>query len=252
LTTLPDDLPEDVRRTRRPSDLVRSVSRALSVLETVGAGGAAMSAKAIARRTGLNLSTAYHLLHTLCWEGYLIRLPSGDYRLGSGVVMRYRDLVATLSAPQPVRGVLDRLSARTGHTGFLGRTVDGRVALTDVVEGPRSPRVDRLVPGFDPVALATPLAQVLGGGTAPGSDAGTSPRLLVEDGRLRDDVSCAAVAVRRLAPAEGEATVWAIGLSGPLGCFAAASPALRALVQAADQLAGIRSVPTGPDAAGAG
>ena len=68
---------------RRPSDLVQSVSRALAVLEAVGRGGGALSAKAIARRTGLNLSTTYHLLHTLCWEGYLVRLDNGDYRLGA-------------------------------------------------------------------------------------------------------------------------------------------------------------------------
>jgi DNA-binding IclR family transcriptional regulator len=240
MTTQPDDLPDP----RRPSDLVRSVSRALSVLEVVGAAGGAMSAKAVARRTGLNLSTAYHLLRTLCWEGYLIRLPSGDYRLGGGVAMRYRELLATLAAPAPVRGVLDRLSARTAYTGYLGRLVDGQVAITDVVYGVRSPRVDHLVPGLDEVASATPLGQVLQGGAAGLLDAGSSPRLVIEDGRLRHDVSCAAVAVRRTARAEGESMIWGIGLTGPRGCFAAARPTLQALISAAEQLAGLRSVPT--------
>jgi len=232
MTTHPDEVIPG-----RPSDLVRSVSRALAVLEVIGGYGGPMSAKAVARRTGLNLSTAYHLLRTLCWEGYLVRVPSGDYRLGGGVARRYRDLMATLGAPPDVRAVLDRLAARTRLTAYLGRHVDGHLAITDLVDGPGSPRVERLAPGFDAVVLATPLGPLLGG-----ERGGEGPaRLVVEDGRLQDDVSCAAVSVRRHASAEEPATVWGIGLVGPLGWFAEAPATLRALVQSGEQLAGLRA-----------
>jgi hypothetical protein len=83
------------------------------------------------------------------------------------------------------------------------------------------------------------LGQLLGG-TVTLDPSG--PRLLVEDGRVTPDLSCAALTVRRLAPAEGPPTIWGIGLTGPLGCFTGESAALRALVQAGDELAGIRSV----------
>jgi IclR helix-turn-helix domain len=236
MTTQPDDGLEP------PSDLVRSVSRALAVLEVVGSFGGPMSAKAVARRTGLNLSTAYHLLRTLTWEGYLVRLPSGDYRLGGGVTQRYRELVGALSAPVAVREVLEELASRTRLTAYLGRAVDGRAALTDVLDGSASPPVPQLVPGFDDVVLATPLGQLLGNGGVPSSDSTAGQRLLVEDGRLQPDVSCAALVVRRCAPAEGTPVQWGIGLIGPLGCFAGGSGTLRALVQAGDRLVGMRSV----------
>jgi hypothetical protein len=231
-----DDGAPTAESVRPPSDLVRSVSRALGVLEVVGTAGAALSAKSIARRTGLNLSTTYHLLHTLCWEGYLVRLPSGDFGLGASVAHRYRDLVTSLGAPEPMREVLRRLTARTGHTGFLGRLVEGRAALTDVVHAPGAPWVDDLTPGFEGAATSTPIGQVLQcSATAPGP--GAAPGLVVEDGRLRADLSCAVVSVRRPDAADGPVGRWAIGLSGPLGCFSGAAPALHALLQAGAELA---------------
>ena len=60
----------------RPDDFVQSVGRALRILETVSEC-AALPVKAVARRCRLNLSTTYHLVRTLAYEGYLVRLPDG-------------------------------------------------------------------------------------------------------------------------------------------------------------------------------
>jgi DNA-binding IclR family transcriptional regulator len=239
MTTCPDTLRDIVEpaRIRPPSDLVRSVSRAFAVLEAVGTAGAPLAAKAIARRIGVNLSTTYHLLHTLCWEGYLLRLPSGDFCLGAGISSRYRDLVSALGAPGPMREVLHRLTAVTGHTGYLGRLIEGRVALTDVVPGPGTFWTEDLAPGFDEIS-ATPLGQVLlGAAVPPGPPATPGAGLVVEDGRPRADLSCAAVPVRRTVRGTGEAIRWAVGLTGPRGSFSGGAPALRALVRAGAELA---------------
>jgi hypothetical protein len=59
-----------------PEDLVQSVSRALRVLEVVTTSPG-LPVKAIARRSGLNLSTTYHLVRTLAYEGYVRRLSDG-------------------------------------------------------------------------------------------------------------------------------------------------------------------------------
>lgn len=67
---------------RRPSDLIQSVSRACHVLEEVGRHPGGVSPKQVALRCGLRLPTAYHLLRTLAWEGWLERTPTGDYRPG--------------------------------------------------------------------------------------------------------------------------------------------------------------------------
>jgi DNA-binding IclR family transcriptional regulator len=72
-----------------PSDLVQSVSRALRILEEVGRSPTPLPVKVIARRCDLHLSTAYHLVRTLCYEGYLERRPDGDYAIGFAMADRF-------------------------------------------------------------------------------------------------------------------------------------------------------------------
>lgn len=147
--------------TERPTDLIQSVSRALRVLEVVGAAPEGCSAKVVAARTGLHLSTAYHLLRTLAYEGYLVRTDTGDYRIGLKIAGRFRDLQASLAGRPEAAEVLRLLAAATGHTAYLARFVDGRVAITVVVEAPGSPHLEDLVPGFDEGAHATALGKAL-------------------------------------------------------------------------------------------
>src|SRR3712207_8562434 len=47
-----------------PSDLIRSVSRALRVLESVGRAPRGLTVKQIARRCELTVATTYHLVRT--------------------------------------------------------------------------------------------------------------------------------------------------------------------------------------------
>jgi len=61
-----------------PTGLIRSVSRALRIIERVAASPRPVPVKVIARQCELNLATAYHLVRTLCYEGYLVRLASGE------------------------------------------------------------------------------------------------------------------------------------------------------------------------------
>ncbi len=51
-----------------PSDLIRSVSRALRVLESVGRAPRGLTVKQIARRCELTVATTYHLVRTLAYE----------------------------------------------------------------------------------------------------------------------------------------------------------------------------------------
>lgn len=71
-----------------PSDLIRSVSRALRIIEEVSRSPRPLPVKVIARRCQLHLSTAYHLVRTLSYEGYLVRLPGGGYVPGAGLAER--------------------------------------------------------------------------------------------------------------------------------------------------------------------
>ena len=145
----------------RPTDLIQSVSRALRILEVVGDHPAGLNAKQIAQQCNLALPTAYHLLRTLCYEGYAVRRPNGQYGLGLKVADRFRDLVASMERPPQVHDVLRALAETTGHTAYFAQVMEGHIVLTDLVEGPHSPHLEDLVVGWDDGAHATALGKAL-------------------------------------------------------------------------------------------
>jgi DNA-binding IclR family transcriptional regulator len=144
-----------------PSDLIRSVSRALRVLESVGASPRGLTVKQIARRCELTVATTYHLVRTLAYEGYVTRREDGTYTVGMEVSDRFRELVVAFRGPATVGDVLRRAALDSGYSHYLGRFVSGRVVLTAVAEGPRSPYLEDLIPGFDEGAHATALGKSL-------------------------------------------------------------------------------------------
>lgn len=149
------------RNKGRPSDLIQSVQRALRVMEAIGAAPGGLTAKQVARRCELNLPTAYHLLRTLTYEGYLIRGDAGTYLVGLEVSDRYAELSRTMQGPSSVAEVLQRTVGETGYSHYLGRIVDERVAISAVREGGRSPHLEDLIIGFDDGAHATALGKAL-------------------------------------------------------------------------------------------
>jgi len=144
-----------------PSDLIRSVSRALRVLEAVGRAQRGLTVKQIARRCELTVATTYHLVRTLAYEGYVIRREDGTYVVGLEISDRYRELVVAFRGPTGVAETLRRVAIDTGYSHYLGRFVGSRVAVTAVAEGPRSPYLEDLLPGFDEGAHATALGKAL-------------------------------------------------------------------------------------------
>jgi DNA-binding IclR family transcriptional regulator len=152
-----------------PSDLIRSVSRALRVLESVGRAPRGLTVKQIARRCELTVATTYLLVRTLAYEGYVIRREDGTYIVGLEVADRYRELVSAFRGPPAVGDVLRRAAGDTGYSHYLGRFVGGRVAVTAVADGPRSPYVEDFVPGFDEGGTSGP-------GTCGTGGCGRTPR----------------------------------------------------------------------------
>ena len=113
-----------------PSDLIRSVSRALRVLESVGRAPRGLTVKQIARRCELTVATTYHLVRTLAYEGYVIRREDGTYIVGLEIADRYRELVSAFRGPPSVGEALRRAAVETGYSHYLGRFVGGRIAVT--------------------------------------------------------------------------------------------------------------------------
>jgi len=220
-----------------PTGLIQSVSRALRVLELVTAAGHPLPVKAIARRCDLNLSTAYHLTRTLCYEGYLVRRPDGTYTAGPQVAERFHDLVGSLGRPPAAGAVLRHLAAACGHTAYLARFSGDRMVIVEAVEGPGSPWLEDLQVGLEAAAHATALGKSLLAtlprrtrlrvlaeqGMRPftrrtateaaeieGELRGVRPGdVVIEHGEFRDDVACASIAV----PADDPVGWWAIGVS---------------------------------------
>ena len=242
-----------------PGDFVQSVGRALRILEVVSAGPP-LTVKAVARRCGLNLSTTYHLVRTLAYEGYLNRLSDGTYVAGAAVASRFYERLGALGRPRSAGEVLRHLEARTGLSAYLGRISAEQVTVTDCVEGPGSPYLEDFERGLSVSAHATALGKALMLGLPPRDrrsflrNQGMRPftaatvtdldrldaelahlargQVVAEHGEFRAGVACAAVLVP---PGSDGSPAWAIAMSyrGP----AVPDAALRELALAASDLA---------------
>lgn len=144
-----------------PSDLIRSVSRALRVLEAVGQSPKGLTVKQIARRCELTVATTYHLVRTLAYERYVTRREDGTYVVGLEIADRYRELVMAFRGPALVMDALRRIAHDTGYSHCLAKFVGGRIVVTAMADGIRSPFVDDLIAGFDDAPHATAMGKVL-------------------------------------------------------------------------------------------
>jgi len=142
---------------RRPSTLIVSVQRALRLLEATSLHATGAPAKVLARDAGLPLGTAYHLLRTLTYEGYLRRLDDGAFVLGDrvdGLLAEGRFQTALARA----RPALMALRDATAAAAYLARYGDGEITVVEIVDGPKTPRVDIWV-GFQEAGHATAIGK---------------------------------------------------------------------------------------------
>ncbi|MER6078876.1 IclR family transcriptional regulator [Streptomyces sp. NPDC001833] len=137
--------------------LIMSVQRAFRLLEAVSAHENGAPAKQLARETGLPLATAYHLLRTMVHDGYLRKLGDGGFVLGDklGTLHTTGQSQALLSRVRPTLAALrDELGTATYLTFYEG----GEISVAEIVDGPRTPRVDLWV-GFEDAGHATALGK---------------------------------------------------------------------------------------------
>jgi len=128
---------------------IASVDRAVRLLFVVAAAPDGITAKAIARRLETNLSTTYHLLHTLTQRGLLVRLPeSRGYGIGYGAVDLHNALTRQLSVTPViadlVRAVHDQARAAACFAVFR----EGQIVIGHVVDSVAHPMPPPLDVGF--------------------------------------------------------------------------------------------------------
>ncbi|WP_214368611.1 IclR family transcriptional regulator [Pseudonocardia sp. H11422] len=139
--------------------LIQSVQRALRLLEIVAGHDGRANAKELSRAAGLSLPTTYHLLRTLAHEGYLQRLDDGSYVLGHrlDVVLRHGSASRAIAQARPA---LEWLRDELASAVYLALYADGEVVIVEIVDSPKTPRIDLWV-GIHDAAHATALGKCI-------------------------------------------------------------------------------------------
>jgi IclR family acetate operon transcriptional repressor len=194
---------------RAPDDsagrTVASVARALALLEELGASPDGLGVNELARRIGVNASTASRLLATLEQGGVVERAPGGPYRLGLRLVALADGVLAGLDVRDLARPRLRALVDATGETATLSVPATFDAVTVDFVAGASSVvSVARL--GRPSVGHATAVGKVMlafGPGAAPAPElARYTDRTVVDPAALAAEID--AVRSRGWAEAAGE------------------------------------------------
>ncbi|MCI2419019.1 helix-turn-helix domain-containing protein [Saccharopolyspora sp. K220] len=139
--------------------MITSVQRAFRLMEAVSEQPGGTTAKYLARRTGIALPTTYHLLRTLVHEGYLEKLDDGAFIIGAQVVgLHFAAQGQGLRSR--VRAVMATLREDLNAAIYLARYRDGEVEVAEIVDSPRTPRVETWA-DFRQAAHATAIGKCL-------------------------------------------------------------------------------------------
>lgn len=115
---------------------VRSVTRALSILECFDADRPSLALHQISQRLELAKSTTYRLLSTLVESGYVVQKENSEYCL-SFQLLRLGGIVgSSLEITDIARPELVKLSAATNETVEISMLSDSERICVDVIESP--------------------------------------------------------------------------------------------------------------------
>lgn len=149
---------------------VASVARALKLLEELRDSETGLGVNELARRVGVNASTASRLLATLETAGMVQRDPTGGpYRLGLALVTLAERVISRLDVQSLARPLLVQLMEATGETTTLSLPGEREAITVDSVPS-RSSVVSMARLGRPSVLHATSVGKVMlafGGGQLP-------------------------------------------------------------------------------------
>jgi len=153
---------------------VASVARALALLDEVARSDTGLGVNELARRIGVNASTASRLLATLEEAGFVERVSDGPYRLGLKLVALSDRVLAQLDVRERARPWLTWLVEETGETATLSVPGGGEAITVDFVPSSSSV-VSMARVGRPSIAHATAAGKVMlafGASGASGAPAG--------------------------------------------------------------------------------
>jgi len=117
---------------------IGSVARAIALLDAVAESEGGARVNELARRIGVNPSTASRLLGTLEAGGLVEREPGGPYRLGLRLVALSDRVLGQLDVRERARPWLAWLVQETGETATLSVPGGGEAITVDFVPSPSS------------------------------------------------------------------------------------------------------------------
>jgi IclR family acetate operon transcriptional repressor len=169
---------------------VGSVARAIALLDAVAESEGGARVNELARRIGVNPSTASRLLSTLEAGGLVERTSDGPYRLGLKLVALSDRVLGQLDVRDQARPWLIWLVQETGETATLSVPGGGEAITVDFVPSPSSVvSLARL--GRPSVAHATAAGKVMlafGPAPVPSELAAFTERTITDPDVLADEL----------------------------------------------------------------
>jgi DNA-binding IclR family transcriptional regulator len=157
------------QQSRTPTREVASVARALTLLDELRDSEHGLGVNELARRIGVNASTASRLLSTLESFGVVQRDGQGPYRLGLALVTLSDRVLSRLDLLALARPILVELMEQTGETATLSLPGEREAITVDSVPS-RSSVVSTARLGRPSISHATAVGKVMlafGGGALP-------------------------------------------------------------------------------------
>ena len=146
---------------KKPNQLVKSLDKALKILELVAKNNEPLGVTEISRETDLNKSTVYRILATLEYRGYISQNTHNEkYTTGIKLFEIGSQVIGDLDLREVVKPYLKELMGLTGETVHLGILDDGEVIYIEKVESPKTIRMYSKV-GKRIYAHSTSLGKVL-------------------------------------------------------------------------------------------
>jgi DNA-binding IclR family transcriptional regulator len=125
-----------------PEETLRTVERTLELLKSFGNGSPALSVAELVEKLGMPRTVVTRMLATLEKAKFVERMPGNHrlFRVGLGACEVGAQYLTGHPLLRVTEDVLHDLTARTGHTAYLGTTYGNEVVILALREGRHSVR----------------------------------------------------------------------------------------------------------------
>lgn len=139
---------------------LRSVERAVEVLNILAGHPSGLSLTDLARTSGVPMTTLHRLLGVLRTASLVAETASGLYVVGSGAVVLGRAFLDGLDLREVARPEMSRLVAQTSETCHLGILASVHIVYIEKIDSPHPVRMYSRVGGTNP-AVTTAIGRAI-------------------------------------------------------------------------------------------